>query len=128
MTCTGTARIVHGNEAYQGRSGAFGTTITSNTVAVAPEQWGGRAALAPYINQVSGEILGDPSPYFQQSFSGITDVIGSAKIAHVRQKLMQRYPGQLLLEFPGGIDLGTRQVTLQVPQALGCPQGTQPTA
>jgi RHS repeat-associated protein len=125
LTCTGTAHIFQGNKDFVGRSGAFGVTITNNSVAVAPEQWGGRPALAPYINQVSGGVSGR-NPYFQNSFSGITDVIGSNVVPHVRQFLMARYPGQLLLEFPGGIDLGARTVTLSVPQALGCPQGTNP--
>ena len=42
----------------------------------------------------------------------------------VQQGLMAHYPGVLIIELPGGKDLATSAVTLSVPSALGCPQGT----
>jgi len=79
-----------------------------------------KAQLRPYIGQISGIF-----PLVGVSFQGVVDIIGSTAIANVQQYLMSLYPGLLILELPGAKqDYGVTDVTLQVPQAVGCPEGT----
>jgi RHS repeat-associated protein len=118
VTCVGTARILGGNPRTIGRNGAFGTPVAADGAAVIPEQWGGnKGALRPYLSQISGS-------WFLGGFNGITDVIGSNTVQGVRDMLMDRYPNTLIIEVPGGHDQGVTGITLTVPSALGCPEGT----
>lgn len=92
--------------------------VSADGAAVIPSQWGGKTALRPYLNQITGAFPGAGA-----SFSGITDVIGSTAVNNVRSVLMARYPGEWILELPGGQDLGSTSVVLTVPSAMSCPQG-----
>jgi len=117
--CVGTARVLQGNSNLIGRTGGFGVPVTAGSAAVIPSQWGGKAALRPYIGQISGTAGG-------ASFSGITDVVGSNEVPNVRDVLQARYPGQLILELPSSKDLGSVDVTIRgVPEDKPCPAGTR---
>jgi hypothetical protein len=48
-----------------------------------------------------------------QSFSGITDTIGSSTVPHVQNFLMKSNPGALILELVTGSDMGTVPVQIQ---------------
>ena len=125
VTCTGTARVLQGNAALEGRAGGIpGQTVQAGSAAVIPSQFGvaSGGALAPSAGAIHGTAGGVP-------FTGVTDVIGGRSPTpgvNVRTVLQQRFPGQLILEIPGGRDLGVVHVTIVVPASLGCPQGTGP--
>jgi RHS repeat-associated protein len=125
VTCTGTARVLQGNAALEGRAGGIpGQTVQAGSAAVIPSQFGvaSGGALAPSAGAIHGTAGGVP-------FTGVTDVIGGRSPTpgvNVRTVLQQRFPGQLILEIPGGRDLGVVHVTIVVPASLGCPQGTSP--
>ena len=59
-----------------------------------------------------------------QSFSGITDVIGSNQVRNVRATLMKENPNALILELVTGRDQGLAPVEITVPGGMGCPAGT----
>jgi hypothetical protein len=76
--------------------------------------------MRPYLSQISGVL-----PARGVSFQGVVDVIGSNIIPHVREFLMSKYPGLLILELPGASrDYGTTAVNLTIPVGLSCPAGT----
>ena len=57
--CEGLATIIGGNKNFIGRAtGAFGNTITADSAAVIPSQFGfdSKDAMAPYASQISGQI------------------------------------------------------------------------
>ncbi|MGH7592656.1 MAG: RHS repeat-associated core domain-containing protein [Gemmatimonadales bacterium] len=127
--CSGLARVLKGNAATIGQPGGFGDVVTSGGAAIAPEQWGGKAAARGIRNSVSGEF-----PSAGTSFQGIVDVIGgtrrprgfSPQNGSVRTALMARYPGKLLIELPGASkDNGITTVVLTIPAGKSCPAGTQ---
>lgn len=67
-----------------------------------------KAALTPYVKQISGQLTssdGRRSSWFR----GITDVIDGKSPDRgipVRDALQRRFPGQLIIEVPGGRDVG----------------------
>jgi hypothetical protein len=100
--------------------------VTAQGAAVAPNQWGGKAALRPYLGQISGNF-----PNVNASFNGVVDVMGGAPPAgfpansNVQTDLMALNPGDLLIELPGGArDYGTTAATITVPAGMSCPVGT----
>lgn len=94
--------------------------MTSNGVVVIPSQWGGRGALRPYLSQIGGTL-----PAYGVSFQGVVDTIGSTTVPNVQGFLMNKYPGQLILELPGASqDYGVTGVQLTMPGAMSCPRGT----
>ena len=122
------ARIMQGNRSNIGRAGGWGPShpVTGFGTAVDTVQWGGKGALRPYIDQISGTLT-DGTPLFE----GVSEVVGGhgEKIggryydaAHVRQGIKDHYPGQLVLEIPNQNDMGTKSVVLRVPKALSCPK------
>ena len=122
------ARIMQGNmdNVSNGKIGGWGFPVTANGTAVDPAQWGGRAALRPYLGQISGASA-DGTPLF----NGISDVVGGKTesiggqvydAAHVRDGIKATHPGQLVLEIPNKNDMGTKSVVLRVPKALDCPK------
>ncbi|HEV2387691.1 MAG TPA: RHS repeat-associated core domain-containing protein [Candidatus Acidoferrales bacterium] len=118
--CEGKARVLKGNPRTVGRPGGFGTPVQAGSTAVSPNQWGGKSVLGPVLGEISGVFPGT-----DQSFNGISDVIGSNVVPNVRDVLQTDNPGQLLLELPTGPDLGGQvPVILTVPASLPCPQGT----
>jgi uncharacterized protein RhaS with RHS repeats len=70
--CVGKARVLKGNARTIGKQGAFpGTTITSNSAAVIPSQFGfTKGQLTPFLSQISGSTSNG------LSITGIADVIG----------------------------------------------------
>ena len=125
-TCSGSARVLQGNAATIGKPGGFsGKTagpilVTANGAAVIPSQFGGKGALRPYLNQISGVF-----PNVNASFQGVVDVIGSRTVPNVQAFLMSKNPGDLILELPGASkDNGVTAATLTVPAGFPCPSGT----
>ena len=132
LTCSGSARVLQGNAATIGKPGGFSgpsagkILVTKNGAAVIPSQFGGKAALRPFLNQISGVF-----PKVNYSFQGVVEVIGGAPPrgfppnSNVQVDLMQLNPGKLILELPGAPrDFGTTAVTITTPGAVGCPAGT----
>jgi hypothetical protein len=123
---------LQGNAATIGKPGGFSgpsagnILVTANGAAVIPSQFGGKGALRPYLNQISGVF-----PNVNASFQGVVDVIGGAPPpgfpanSNVRSDLMTEYHGDLILELPGATrDYGVTPVTLTVPSGFPCPFGT----
>ncbi|MGH9376022.1 MAG: hypothetical protein ACRD1J_07615 [Terriglobia bacterium] len=60
IKCSGSARVLQGNAATIGKAGGFSgpsvgnIPVTANGADVIPSQWGGKAALRPFLNQISG--------------------------------------------------------------------------
>ena len=129
--CMGTARVLQGNAATIGKPGGFSGSsvgnipVTASGAAIIPSQFGlSKSALRPYIGQISGVFPGTGA-----TFQGVSDIIGGAPDPNfpnmpVQQGLMANYPGDLIIELPGGNDLGVTAVTLTLPTAIGCPAGT----
>jgi RHS repeat-associated protein len=132
VSCSGSARLLQGNAATIGKPGGFSgpsvgnIPVTANGAAIIPKQWGGKAAVRPFLNQISGVF-----PGVNYSFQGVVDIIGGAPPrgfppdSNVQADLMQLNPGKLILELPGAPrDFGTTAVTITAPGAVGCPAGT----
>jgi hypothetical protein len=125
-TCSGSSRVLQGNPNTIGKPGGFSgpsagnIPVTANGAAVIPSQWGGRGALRPNLSQISGTF---PGPGV--SFQGVVDTIGSTTVPNVQGTLMNRYPGDLILELPGASqDYGVTNVQLTIPAGMNCPAGT----
>ena len=127
VKCSGNARVLQGNPNTIGKPGGFSGPsvgnfpVTANGAAVIPSQWAAdKSALRPFINQVSGVF-----PNVNVSFQGLVDTIGSTTIPNVQSYLMNKFPGDLIVELPGATqDYGVTAVTVTAPSALGCPAGT----
>jgi len=124
--CEGKARVLGGNPKTIGEEGGFDTPTTDirvkkNSAAVIPAQWGGKSALLPGLDEISGVIR---SPDGDVPFTGVSDVIGSSVVENVRDLLRSKNPGMLILELVSGKDMGTVNVTITVPRDLPCPEGT----
>ncbi len=126
-TCNGSARILAGNANHIGKSGGFGPNhvISANSAAIITSLFGGKGNVRPYISQVSGEVDG------VEIFSNIADVVGGEipkgyeHLGNVRRALQAIFPGKLVIELPGGKDMGITDVMIKQPCALICPAGTQ---
>jgi len=129
-TCTGNARVLQGNLNHIGRNGGLsGSTtpiaINGTSAAVIPNQWGGRPTLRNNHDNISattstGTVL----------FDNTADVIGGQSpdpSMNVRDWLTKNNPGNLIIELPGGQDLGTIPITVTVPDDMSCPSGTTDT-
>jgi len=128
-TCYGFARGLAGNTRLYGKAGAF-ATVRPNTAAIIPYQFdqSRKAALRPYVSNISGELLSQDGARSSR-FHGITDVIDGKspdKNLFVRDAMQKRFPGQLIIEVPGGQDVGSgASIALRnYPFALRCPTGT----
>jgi len=125
QTCSVSARLLQGNANTIGKPGGFSTCgrpvpVTRNGAAVIPKQWGGARALRPYLNQINGDF-----PDVDVSFQGIVDTVGSTDVPDVQNFLMNRYPGDLIIELPGASkDNGVSQGAVTVPSGMSCPVGT----
>ena len=131
--CTGQAYVMAGNPANIGKIGFPGVTVTDGSAAVVPSQWTGYATAGPLMRSIGSSAMGTvtSSNGATQSFNGITQPIGYLALgtaAQVQSMIMQRAPGQLVLELVGGRDFGAgNSVFLDIPKtSAGCPQGTQP--
>jgi RHS repeat-associated protein len=143
--CVGAARVLGGNPATVGRTGGFGSPVTANSAAVDPAQWGGKSKLtadirrqisgtvgAPFSNAIASQIFPNASPSTPQSFTGISEVIGSSEVANVRDVLRDRFPNSLSIELVSGKDSsrmtpGVMVTTIQftgLPFGFPCPEGT----
>lgn len=141
--CKGRARVYQGNAALIGNGGGFNTNpadlskyaITDDSAAVIPSQFGmTKSQMRPYINQISGALSnGD-------SFNSVRDVMDDYNTrsalglttTQFQQHLIDREEsangGQdlLMLELPGiSKDAGVVDVTLNLPDGMACPHGTQ---
>ncbi len=143
-TCVGRARVLGGNPRTVGRMGGTGVPVAANSAAAIPAQFGFQSGRpfagplfysSPYAGTTGGRIAGSAANLFfadvnlhagssTQSFSGITDVIGSSSVADVRNFLIQRNPNALILELVNGSDQGVTTVRLTVPAGQACPAGT----
>jgi hypothetical protein len=124
--CVGKARVLGGNPRTVGKQGAFpGVVVNSTSAAVIPQQFAGsKGQLTPYIDQISGTTL-DGSPIFD----GITDVIGGKSPipgTNVRDALADMFPDDVIVELPGGDDMGVIDIIIWVPRSDKCPIGTKP--
>ena len=103
--------------------------VKAGSVAIIPDQWGGKSTIRPHIGNISGSIIGDDNSIVG-SFNEITDVIGGAppkgyEEMNVRDALKKINPGLLIIELPSAEnDLGTKKVILNLPDACSCPEGT----
>lgn len=91
-----------------------------------PSQWGvtDKGRFRQFLGDISGVF-----PNANAAFQGVSDIVGGKRDPMfprlpVQQGLMAHYPGLLIIELPGGNDLGKTAVRLSVPSAVGCPQGT----
>lgn len=133
VKCSGTARVLKGNSAQIGLPGGWDgpnlkphILVTKNGAAIIPSQWSvtNKATFRPYLNLIKGAF-----PNANASFAGVSEIIGGApdpNFPHlpVQQGLMADYPGDLIIELPGGNDLDETAVTITAPAAVGCPVGT----
>jgi len=131
ITCTANAHGVMNNIPTRApnRPGAYGVPETPGTAAIDRSQWlpPGISNLSSaqqnaYINQYRNQISGyvpNGSAGNDQVFNGVSDNMGPASgVAN----LLQRYPGRVLFELPGGQDLGNVDgMQFQLPSAMGCP-------
>jgi hypothetical protein len=125
--CLGMARVLEGNPNTIGSPGGWSTpsedvNVAADTAAVVTSQWGGKGNLRPYIGSISATSNGQPL------FNGISDIVGGSKSpvpgTTPGNGLMQRYPGDLIIELPSGKDLGVVPIELTIPSSLPCPAGT----
>jgi RHS repeat-associated protein len=127
-TCSGTARVLGGNPATVGQQGGVpGTLVQAGSAAAIPRQFGFRTGSGFSGAPISGTVgyTGPLAfPGTSQSFSGITDTIGSSTVPNVQNFLMKNNPGSLILELVTGSDMGTVPVQIQVPASMSCPAGT----
>jgi len=122
--CSGYCRILGGNPNTIGSQGGFpGVAVSSGSAAVIPSQWAtSKGALTPYIGNISATVGG------KELFVGITDVIGGKSPIpgmNVRDALEYLNPGNLIIELPGGQDMGTLPIEVKVPNGMSCPAGTK---
>jgi hypothetical protein len=127
------SRVLKGNSTQIGLPGGWDgpfvkphILVTKNGAAIIPSQWGvtNKTAFRPYLNLINGTF-----PNANASFTGVSEIIGGApdpKFPNlpVQQGLMAHYPGDLIIELPGGNDLGQTAVTITAPAAVGCPAAT----
>ena len=59
-----------------------------------------------------------------QTFSGVTDTVGSRDVPNVQQFLMNKYPNKLIVELVNGTDVGNVPVVVMVPAENVCPANT----
>lgn len=112
--CRGNARILEGNHNHVGKTGGFGTTINSSSMAIIPDQWGGKSNVKNHLNDVSATVGG------KTIANNIGDVVGPKS---ARTKLPERYPNTVIIELPGGADQGVQPVEIRVPGDMNCPVG-----
>ncbi len=120
--------MLGGNPATVGQQGGVpGTLVQAGSAAAIPRQFGFRTGSGFSGAPISGTIgyTGPLAfPGTSQSFSGITDTIGSSTVPNVQNFLMKNNPGALILELVTGSDMGTVPVQIQVPPSMSCPAGT----
>ncbi len=129
VTCVGIGRGLQGNPAYVnhtpsgGAFAAWGVHPSGGTAAVIPSQfnYSSTSSMAPAIGQIGGSIG-------TNNFTSVSDVIGGQSPISgvpVRDALQQLNPGKLIVEIPGGSDVGSNAlVNIVVPRSQGCPAGT----
>ncbi|HKS82506.1 MAG TPA: RHS repeat-associated core domain-containing protein, partial [Candidatus Acidoferrales bacterium] len=131
--CAGNSRVVGAGRVTSPPSiGAFGVPVTGGTAAINPLQFypgmsmaQAKAALAPYLNTISADVL-DPNPKIpSRYFKGVTDVIGGKAD---RESLANRFPGTTLEingvpEPAGASTMSYVEWTMSI--FVPCPQGTK---
>jgi RHS repeat-associated protein len=130
--CVGKGRVIGaGRVTNPPSNGAFGVPVTAGTAAINPTQFfpgmsmlQAKAALAPYLNTMSG-VVSDTNPSVPlRAFNGVTDVIGPGS---ARASLAQRFPGPTIeingvAEPPGASTLSDVLLTMSI--FVPCPKGT----
>ncbi|RJT43194.1 RHS repeat-associated core domain-containing protein [Rahnella woolbedingensis] len=133
-TCSGSARILLGNSRLIGKGGGYNTeptnpdlyNVTKDSAAIIPSQWGlkNKKESRKVINNISGKIANGTT------FSCVRDIVDDLNLRKKgidpQKKLMDKYPGNLILELPGASgDLGIQDVDVIVPEGMDCPEGTK---
>ncbi|MBF0559299.1 MAG: hypothetical protein HQL08_11025 [Nitrospirae bacterium] len=124
INCVGHARILQGNADLIGEEGAFpGVEVREGSAAIIPEQFGvSKNVLSGYVDDISGSLGKNTL------FNGITDVIGGKSPIpglNVRTALQQMFPNTFIVEIPGlSVDMGTKNIILNIPSNFKCPTGT----
>ncbi|CAM3894329.1 hypothetical protein RABR111495_17510 [Rahnella bruchi] len=133
-TCSGSARVLLGNSRLIGKGGGYNTeptnpdlyNVTIDSVAIIPSQWGlkNKKESRKVINNISGKIANGTT------FSCVRDIVDDLNLRkkgiNPQKKLMDKYPGKLILELPGASgDLGIQDVDIIVPEGMDCPEGTK---
>ncbi|MFZ0856657.1 MAG: RHS repeat-associated core domain-containing protein [Candidatus Acidiferrales bacterium] len=114
------------------KKGAYGVPETNGTAAVDRSQFvppgsnmtGAQANnyIKQYRSQISGYIPNGNGGY-TQVFNGVSDNIGPGSSVTT---LTSRYPGRVLVELPGGPNLGNiNGMLIKVPSAMPCPHSSQ---
>jgi hypothetical protein len=129
-TCTSNAHGVENNLPTRApnQTGAYGAPETPGTAAIDRSQWlpagstmtsaQANAYINQYRSQISGYVPNGQGGY-TQVFNGVSDNMGPASGVAA---LLQRYPGRVLFELPGGQDLGNvNGMQFQIPSAMSCP-------
>jgi len=140
--CLGFARVIAGNPDTIGKPGGLSGNTVGNvnvqagSAAIAPSQWPGatKDVLRDVGMQISGVSANSKFPLdltgrttnVPFSFSGVTDIIGPPSN---QQKLLNQFPGALLIELPSMPKSEDaypylRSIELTLPWNLPCPQGT----
>ncbi|GLH74748.1 hypothetical protein GETHLI_32500 [Geothrix limicola] len=145
--CEGLATIIGGNSNFIGRAtGAFGNTITADSAAVIPSQFGfdSKDAMAPYASQISGQIwwpagAGGMGPTgFGSLFSDVRDRADDAGTRKRKGWSLRQFENYqinkvsglnggnqaLYIEIPGMSQINSAWVRITVPSSMPCPQGT----
>ncbi len=128
--CEGKARILEGVPNHIGKKGGFSgdsvgdVLIGPNSAAVDSGQWGGKGTIRPFLNDIEirtkeGEVLA----------TSVAEVIGNEFVPEgyndIREYLKAKFPDTLLIELPGGTDMGVIDIQACVPAGLACPDGTR---
>ncbi|MFO3796484.1 MAG: RHS repeat-associated core domain-containing protein, partial [Anaerolineales bacterium] len=128
--CQGKARVMKGNSRHIGKAGGLGSAktpiiINTKSAAVIPSQWGGKVVLRGNAESISATTLDG-----KNLFDNVADVAGGKSpqpgFDNVRDWFQSAYPGVLYLELPGAQnDQGFLDVVINLPDEMGCPDGTQ---
>jgi len=116
---------------HPNRKGAYGVPETQGTAAIDRSQFlppgssmtgqQANAYVNKYRSQISGYVPNGNGGY-TQVFKGVSDNMGPASGVGT---LTNRYPGRVLIELPGGRNLGNvNGALIKVPSAMPCPHSS----
>ncbi len=147
--CMGHVYVMRGNRSTIGHQGGMERTVTKNSAAVDPAQWGATtgADMRGYSDQISGDISTPGYGSGRSTFGNVRDVVNNRQMrsgatgAGARAEIRNRVPGALVIELPGlgkgpqgrtgdpsSLPNGKYKGlpgTVFVPAGTPCPQGTE---